>query len=127
MTTSTVTTATTALTFPHADKHFAKKWTCPCCGQGDELDAGKTENYGDEVFENMACPKCDGEWRNEYRLFCIRRNGTGVAVLSPSQPLAALHALSAASWLDADPSDSDELAAAKHQARESIEKANKPS
>lgn len=82
MTTPTATKATTALTLPHANKHFAEKWTCPCCGQGEELDAGNTETYGDEVFEKMACPKCEGEWRNEYRLFCIRHDGTGEAVLS---------------------------------------------
>lgn len=43
-----------------------------------------------------------------------------------SEPLAALMALKAASLLDDDPSDTDELASAKRQAREAIEQAPKP-
>lgn len=126
MTTSPAHTPIPPTTLPFAEKHFAEKWTCPCCGEGDELDAGQTDNYGDEVFEGMSCPKCAGKWRNEYRLYCIRRDGTGEAVLNPSAPLAALCALAAESWLDADPCDTDELAAAKKLARSALLNASQP-
>ncbi|MPQ69480.1 hypothetical protein [Pseudomonas sp. MWU12-2323] len=109
-----------ATRFPHAAKYFAESWVCPCCGQGDELNADVTLNYGTEVFEKVSCPKCFGEWKNEYRLHAIRHNETGDVVLNPSQPLAALQALAAASWLDEAPYDSDELTAAKRQARDAM-------
>lgn len=124
---SPICTVVESQTLSHADKHFAESWVCPCCGQGDELTAGDTLNYGAEVFEKMSCPKCNGVWRNEYRLYCIRHDGTGEAVLNPSEPLAALHSLAAASWLEPDPCDSDELAAAKQQALKAIQAAAAPS
>ena len=43
-----------------------------------------------------------------------------------TQPLAALMALDAMSWLDEDPCDTPELAAAKKQAREALAGAQKP-
>ena len=123
---SIVTTANSA-SFPHAEKHFVEGFVCPCCGEGDELESGKTDNYGAEVFENVSCPKCGAQWRNEYRLHCIRHQETAEVVLKPSQPLAALQALAAASWLESDPCDSDELALAKQQALEAIAQALRPS
>lgn len=47
-------------------------------------------------------------------------------VVAHSEPLEALLALYAASWLDDDPSDTDELASAKRQGREAIDRAAKP-
>ena len=126
MNTSSAHHPTIASTLPFADQHFSVKWTCPCCGDGDELESGNIGNYGDEVFEDMSCPKCLGKWRNEFRLYCIRRKGTDEVALRPSEPVAALMALAAASWLDADPSDTSELAEAKLRARNALEEASRP-
>lgn len=117
-------TNTTAM--PHIKRHQEHAFVCPCCGQDDETASKGTHNYGAEVFESASCPKCGQEWQNEWRLYATRHSNTNEVALVESQPLAALLALQSASWLEADPCDTEELASAKRQALEAIEKAQKP-
>lgn len=116
----------TITVMPHIKRHQEHAFVCPCCGQAEETNSNGTQNHGAEVFESASCPECGAEWQNEWRLYATRHKGTGVVSLVDSQPLAALLALQSASWLDVDPCDSDELASAKRQALEAIEKAQKP-
>lgn len=118
---------TTNTAMPHVTLHQNHGFVCPCCGQDEETNSKGINNYGAEVFESASCPDCGAEWRNEWRLYATRHTETGEVALVESQPLAALLALQSSSWLDADPCDSDELASAKRQALEAIEKAQKPS
>lgn len=116
----------TSLSMPHIKRHQEHANVCPCCGQDEETRSKGTENYGAEVFEKSSCPACGENWRNEWRLFATRHSASNEVVVKHSEPLAALMALKAASWLDDDPSDTDELASAKRQAREAIEQVPKP-
>lgn len=116
----------TTVAMPHVRRHQEHAFVCPCCGHDEETTSDGPQALGSEVFESGSCPACKATWRNEYRLYATRHKGSDEVALAPSQPLAALKALEAASWLDVDPSDSDELAEAKAQAREAIAKALQP-
>jgi predicted RNA-binding Zn-ribbon protein involved in translation (DUF1610 family) len=120
-------TALSGCALPHASKYFEHQFICPCCGEGDELDSGSLDNYGEEVFEAMSCPKCGARWRNEYRLHSIRRLDSDQTAVNPTGPLAALKLLEELSWLDENPCDSEELASAKEQARRALQSALQPS
>lgn len=111
---------------PFIKQHHEQPSTCPCCGYDEETLTDGPTSYGGEVFEFSTCPSCQAKWKSEWRLYATRHQTTNEVVLNESSPLSALLALQAASWLDDDPSDTDELAAAKQQARSTIDLAQRP-
>lgn len=117
---------TITASMPHILQHHVHAFVCPCCGYEDETVGQGPQAFGAEVFETVTCPRCNESWRNEYRLFATRHKASDEVVIVQTQPLAALMALNAMSWLDEDPCDTAELAAAKKQARETLAVAHKP-
>lgn len=105
---------------PHLHKHLAEAFVCPCCGQSEETNAAEAIFFGAQVTQIATCPECEGAWKNEWRIHATTDIRTGEAVLAPNDAMAALLALKDCSWLEPDPCDSDELAAAKAQALKAI-------
>lgn len=117
---------TTTTSMPHILQHQVHAFVCPCCGYEEETVGEGPQAFGAEVFETVNCPRCKESWRNEYRLFATRHKESEEVAIVQTQPLAALMALDAMSWLDEDPCDTPELAAAKKQAREALAGAQNP-
>lgn len=111
---------------PFIKQHHEQASMCPCCGYDEETLTDGPTSYGAEVFEFSTCPSCQSKWKSEWRLYATRNQASDEVVLNANSPLAALLALKAASWLDEAPCDTDELAAAKQQARSAIELALRP-